>query len=253
MTFDKVTLEVAYENAIALLDRDKVDPKEFAMIRRNGFGASDAAVLLNVSPFTGITDLIAQKASTEVTAEELAIGELTNVRIGVDLEDLIIEKFVKWSGMDTHKPEPMYRIIEHPQLTVNFDGITESGIPVEAKYVSMYGEGKKGAKYWHHDRAMASINEPPVHRPIPTDRMTTDKIKELADDCGIPVYYYTQCQQQILSANSEYCYLAALHHKDWTLRVYHVPRCEAVITALKTAAYMTWKQVETKKIKNSRL
>lgn len=258
MEFQKVSLKIEVDNAAELSNKQKTDPKEFALIRRNGFGASDAATLLDVSPWSGITELIDQKASTEVTEKELAIGEMPQVRMGAELEPFVLGKFEEWSGLEVIKPDPMYRIAEFPQLTVNFDGLIHTeghplyNAPVEAKVVSMFGEGKKDNKYWTHEKAMKSIDEIPVHRHIPTERLNPDTIRALAKECGIPVYYYTQCQQQMLAANSEHCFLTAMHTKDWTFRVYHVPRCEAVIGMLKQSAYVNWKKVETKRIMNKR-
>ena len=245
--FDNINLIVEHEDAAALADKQKYNENQFALIRRNGFGASDAATLLNVSPWTGIDELIKQKASTEVTEDELKIGRMPQVRMGVDLEPFILSKFEQWAGMSCKKPKPMYRIEEFPYLTVNFDGLTEIDVPVEVKCVSMFGEGKKDNPYWLHDHALDSIDQA---RPsfIEPGRLNADVIKGLAKSCGIPVYYYTQCQQQILAANSTHAYLAAMHTKDWTLRVYYVPRCEAVINLLKENGYQAWKKVE--KLKN---
>lgn len=260
MTFQEVTLEVVVENAAALSDKQKTDPAEFALIRRNGFGASDAATLLGVSPWKGIDELIKEKASTEITKEELAIGEKPNVRKGAELEPLILQKFEDWANKTADirvaKPAPMYKIVEFPQLTVNFDGIindaremqlSKHGVPVEAKMVSMFAE-----KYWDHSKALVDLDHVPGPVTFPTDRLTPDTIKALSTACGIPVYYYTQCQQQMLAKNADMCFLAALHDKDWTLRVYYVPRNELVINKLKEAAYVYWKQVETKKILQNR-
>lgn len=251
MEFQRVSLTVEHENAAALADRQQYNENEFALIRRNGFGASDAATLLGVSPFTGITELIKQKASKEVTEEELKIGRMPQVRMGIDLEDFILGKFEQWSGLSCKKPKPMYRLVEFPALTVNFDGLIDEDsshplrdTPVEVKCVSMFGEGKKDNRYWIHEKAMTSIDMIPVHVKIPTMRITPDTIKALAKECGIPVYYYTQCQQQILAANAEQCFLAAMHTKDWTLRIYHIPRNEDVINKLKEESYLAWKKVE---------
>lgn len=70
--------------------------KDFAMIRRNGFGGSDASVLVGVNPYTktymevsgrrGITEpLVVQKAREYLTAEEEEVGTLAAVRKGRSL------------------------------------------------------------------------------------------------------------------------------------------------------------------------
>lgn len=247
MTFKPVSLKIITANAAALADDKKIDPDAFALIRRNGFGASDSSVLLGCNPWNSILDLVRQKASTTVSDDERAIGKKPSVRMGADLEHVVLNKFIEWSEQAVSKPEPMYQIVEFPQLTVNFDGIVESsGIPVECKIVTQWAE-----KYWDHSRAMNDIESPPVHLARPVDRVTNDTMLGLAADCGIPIYYYTQCQQQILAANTEFCYLSALHVKDWTLRTYHVPRNEGVISKLKEEAYINWKKVESLRLNSN--
>jgi hypothetical protein len=214
------------------------------MIRRNGLGASDAAVILGVSPWKTQSELVAEKCSTEITQDELEIGDKPSVRKGAELEPIILKKAQDWFGYLIVKPAPMYRIVEHPYLTLNFDGILEySGIPVEAKLVTQFAE-----KYWNKDKALTEATvEPPDMACPPYRTMTPDVINQLAAMCGIPVYYYTQCQQQILAANTDHCFLAALFDKEWVLRVFYVPRNEDVITQLKIEGYHLWSKVTKRK------
>ena len=128
----KIVVADAYEMA-------KFDKDAFVKIRRMGFGGSDSSIVLGVNPFTEQSELINQKLSVVVTDAERAVGEKESVRKGADLEPLILQKFEQWSGFETYKPDAMYQLTKHPQLTVNFDGIIELQklyIPVEAKYVS---------------------------------------------------------------------------------------------------------------------
>lgn len=245
MTFDKVSLEVVHEDAASLAAQQEENHEAFALIRRVGFGASDSSVLLNVNPFNNIDDLIKQKASDEITEDEIKVGLKPTVRMGSDLEDFVLQKFCKWADLEVEKPKAMYRIAEFPYLTVNFDGIIEGiGIPVEVKVVSQWAE-----KYWDHSKAIDSLIEGTKPR-LPADRFTTDYAKALAAEAGIPIYYYTQCQQQILAANSMVCYLAAMHVKDWTMRVYPVYRNELVINQIKSQGYTNWKKVERRRNAN---
>ena len=91
-------LKVLIDNAS---DLAKHDPEYFAMIRRVGFGASDSSILLGVNPFPNgtIEKLIEQKKSKHLTPDELAIGQMVNVRKGVDLEPLILQKFREKYGI----------------------------------------------------------------------------------------------------------------------------------------------------------
>ena len=145
-------LEIVVPNAYELAINDK---EGFIKIRRNGFGASDSAIYLGVNKWTTVEQLIEQKLAEGITQEEIEVGEKEAVRKGADLEPLILDKFSKWSGFELTKPDAMYRMIEHPQLTINFDGVTQMGdqyIPVEAKYVSVYAN-----KYWDRSKAIDEV------------------------------------------------------------------------------------------------
>lgn len=246
MEFNKVNLRIDVENASILADPRYTDPKEFAMIRRNGFGASDSAALLGVSPYTGLHELIEQKCSTEVTEDELKIGLLPQVRMGAELEPFILSKFEEWFGAEVIKPKPMYRMAEYPYLTVNYDGLTDDNIPVEVKCISFFGEGKKDNPHWRHDYAMTESDS--ISPVMPTaHKWSQEYCKMAAKACGVPVNYYTQCQQQILGVNSDHCYLAAMHTKDWTLRVYYIPRDDLTINQLIVTGYKAWNTVKKRK------
>jgi len=123
--------------------------------------------------------------------------------------------------LQVEKPLDMYRIAMYPWLTVNFDGIAKMHgkfIPIEAKMVSPYGEkGWDWTKSW----SPGMMVKPPA---IPHD-MQADKRCEIASKhYGIPAYYYCQLQQQMLGLGSPFGFMAALHDKDWTLRMYMVMR-----------------------------
>lgn len=121
---------------LAVKDAALMGPEEFAMIRRKGFGGSDASILLDANPYTKtykevtnkydgtVTDsLVKQKARMGITEEERAIGQKSAVRKGNDLEPLIIKKTSEILGVDLLKPDDMYRFKAHPYLTMNFDGV----------------------------------------------------------------------------------------------------------------------------------
>ena len=238
-------LEVVIENA-AELSRAQGDGA-FALIRRQGFGASDSSVLLGVNPFPDNTleDLIQQKLSTTVTENEKKIGQMVNVRKGVDLEHIIMAKFEERYKYPVEKPEAMFRIKGTP-LTVNFDGIaniSEYYVPVECKFVSAYG-GK------HYDLSKAM---PEDRLLLGADTFTeypdlTDHIQHQAKCTGIPVYYYTQIQQQLYALGAEFGYLAALFDKDWELRVFKVSRDVRTQQALIDIATREWDRIQ--RIKN---
>jgi hypothetical protein len=201
----------AYELAIT-------DKEAFIKLRRNGLGASDSSVYTGVNLFTTVEELMAQKLSATVTAEELEIGNKEAVRKGSDLEPLILSKFEQWSGFDTYKPEAMYRFVKHPQLTINYDGIIELNsihIPVEAKYVSPYAN-----KYWNRSKCLRAPYEGQAKSYAGAS--IADHVKGMAELYGIPPYYFTQMQQELMGLKAPFGYLVALFDKGWELGVYKI-------------------------------
>lgn len=207
----EIVCENAYEKAVS-------DKDAFVQLRRQGLGASDSAIYLGVNPYSTWEDLVVQKCSKEVTEEERAVGEKETVRKGADLEPLILNKFEAWSGVPVYKPDAMYRLTQHPQLTVNFDGIislTDTHLPVEAKYVSPYA-----SKYWNRGKCLQAIHE---GRPyIAAGTSVQEHVTLLAELYGIPAYYFTQVQHQLLALNAPFGYLVALFDKGWELGVYKI-------------------------------
>lgn len=232
-------LEIVCDNAYDLAQHDK---EAFILLRRESFGASDSAALLGVSPFTDIPTLIEQKCTKGVTKEELEVGEKENVRKGADLEPLILQKFEEWSGFETYKPDAMYRIELYPWLTVNFDGIIKldkTYIPVEAKFVSAYAN-----KYWLRDKA---INRP--HEGFPmrcAGRDMKTHIEDTAASYGIPPYYFTQVQQQLLALSAPFGYLIGLFDKGWEIKVYKIFADTATQNALLDVSKETWEKIKEK-------
>ena len=190
---------------------DQLTEEQYALVRKNSFGASDIAVLFGVG-FQTLDELIAIKAQDFVTQEELDIGKKPNVRKGKDLEDLILQKFKDKTGLKVKKPKDMYEIQEG--WTVNFDGIISTGlykgVPVEIKYVSSFA-----GKYWKEP-------DPEGYFAQKYSSKIEEHIKMAAYECGIPPYYYTQVQSQIYAAGKQWGYLCALFDKDWDIRIYQI-------------------------------
>lgn len=229
-----------YELEVAVADlehtRKTLGNEAFAKARKIGFGASDSSILLGVNPFDkkGIAGLIEAKRNKEQSAEEARIGQLVNVRKGTDLEDLILEKTSKILQFPTEKPPHMYRI-KGTHLTINYDGIAEVGanmkVPVEVKFVSIYGR-----KYYHWDKFKTN----------PEDKLKLYDLSKLgseansiyltkrAAEAGIPVYYYTQIQQQMMGLNAPFAYLCIVDDKNWEYGYFIVMADENV-----------WKELET--------
>lgn len=215
-------------NAAYLAEHDQ---EAFALLRRQGFGASDSSILLGVNKWTTIEQLIEQKNSPTITPEEIEVGNKPNVRMGRDCEEIILKKFAAWAGdKPTQKPDEMFRLEICPALTVNYDGMVEIEpdvlIPVECKTVSMFAD-----KYWDKTKAIKNIHGGSNIR-YGSATSVQDHIQHEADAYGIPAYYYTQIQQQLMGVDANYAYLAALFVKTWELCVYKIYEDEYVQSAI---------------------
>jgi len=213
---------------------------EYALARRDGFGASDSSVILGVNPFTTLEELIKQKASTTISADERKIGELVSVRKGLDLEPLIIKKFEQYFKQVTIKPKDMYKMINYPYLKINFDGVTvanEKYVPAEIKVVTMSGER-------HYATNKAMFNEMEGFKSLPEDVSRKNwSIESKAGYYGIPPYYYTQLQAQMMALDAPFGHLSVLLDKEWRFYSYYIWRDQPVINALITEGYKAWQRV----------
>jgi predicted phage-related endonuclease len=217
---------------------------EYALIRRQGLGASDSSILLGVNPYKTKDQLIVEKRSKHITDEERAIKLKDAVRKGFDLEPLILQKYANLMECERPiKPEAMFQITETPYLTINYDGLAigeEYIIPVEAKFVTTYGD-----KYYNRKHALKrEFGECSLERKCRPYSDTADRIKAKAEQVGIPPYYYTQAQQQIYGAGAPYAYLVALHDKGWETVVYFIPRDEECIRAIIIAGAKVWSKIK---------
>lgn len=239
MRIDFKNLEVVVEDAYLL------SPEEFTNIRRQGIGASDASVILGLqSKWKTSEDIIKEKLQRSISAEEIEVGNKPSVRKGRDLEHIVLNKAEDWLHCEVDKPTDMYRFKDSPWLTVNFDGITTDPIGtftvVEAKVVTQYGE-----KFYDRDKALKSKSEIEFVSLIRNKKaFLKQDIETKAKACGIPPYYYAQVQQQLLAIDAPYGYLAALHDKDWELKMYLVPADPEVQAKIITESKKIWNIIE---------
>lgn len=236
----RVPLEIAVENI------DAVSKEEFTQLRRKGFGGSDSSVLVGVNPFSTITDLIASKTRTELSEEERAIGKLAAVRKGNDLEPLIIDKATKILDNTVFKPPHMYRFKEFPYLTMNFDGVTDlegkQYVPVEIKVCTYRGE-----KHYNKFKAFFDESEPEGQQIKFEPEDISEKnmsIEERAAYYGIPPYYFTQLQQEMMALDAPFGFIAVMFESDWYVRIFKVWRDPKTQNAIIIQGYKTWQRVE---------
>lgn len=194
---------------------DQVSEEEYAMLRKESFGGSDSSILCGVNLYKTLNQLIKEKNCKYITDEEKEVGNKAIVRKGKDLEPIILDKAAQELGIEINKPTAMFEFKEEPTLTLNYDGVAEENqvlIPIEAKLVSKYGE-----KYYNKDKTLEENKE--VDMKIEGDSLEAH-IKRKALRIGIPAYYYTQVQQEIMGLNAPYGYLAVLFDDSWTFKLY---------------------------------
>ena len=118
-------LDLSYANLkIDIANISDLKGEDFTLARRNGFGTSDSSVILGVNPYKTLHELILEKATPTISAEEKELSKNVAIRKGNDLEPLIIDKFSKQFQQDTWKPMDMYEHKDFPYLKFNFDGVT---------------------------------------------------------------------------------------------------------------------------------
>ena len=222
------------------------------MLRKMGLGASDASVYLGTMTAFNKTvdDLITDKLTMKYTDKDREISDKPSVRMGRDLEDLVLAKAADTLGSEVVKAPQMFRMIKFPHLTMNLDGVLELKsqipglppffIPVEAKVVTQYGD-----KYYNWDRAsrLVPAESPFIGKPGElADRQTY--LNEMASNIGIPTYYYVQVQHELLGMGAPYGHLAALRVKDWQVHIFTVPANRIIQEWLITEGHKVWQRVE---------
>lgn len=241
----RVPIEIAVENI------DAVSKEEFTQLRRQGFGGSDSSVLVGVNPFSTINDLIQSKLRTELSEEEKAIGKLSSVRKGNDLEPLVMAKATEALENTVFKPPHMYRFKDYPYLTMNFDGVTDlenkQYVPVEIK-VCTY----KGEKHYNKYKAIFDESLPEGEKARPELEDISQKnmsIEERAAHYGIPPYYFTQLQQEMMALDAPFGFLTVLFESDWYIRIYKVWKDPKTQNAIIMQGYKTWNKIQLLKQK----
>lgn len=241
LELNRVPLEIAVENI------DQVSKEEFTKLRRNGFGGSDSSVLVGVNPFDTINDLIQSKIRTELSEKEKTIGKLAAVRKGNDLEPLVITKATQILENTVFKPPHMYRFKEFPYLTMNFDGVTDlegkQYVPVEIK-VCTY----KGEKNYNKFKALYDESLPEGQQAQMEQENIAESnlpIEERAAHYGIPPYYYTQLQQEMMALDAPFGFIAVLFESDWYVRIFKAHKDPKTQNAIILQGYKIWQKVKS--------
>ena len=214
---------------VAIPNIQNMSHEEYALARKDYFGASDSSILCGVNLYKTMEQLIAEKNAKYITEEEKEVGEKAIVRKGYDLEPIILDKAAAELQTEIFKPEDMFKFKDVDGLSVNYDGVTvapavNKWVPVEAKLVSKYGE-----KYYN--KTVSQSDAMAVDMRVEGESLD-QHIKRKALKFGIPAYYYTQVQQEIAGLNAPYGYLAALFDESWTFKLFYIKRDDYVINSI---------------------
>lgn len=238
LNLEGLPIKVDIENIDSVVETDN---EQFALLRKHGLGGSDSSSVLGVNPYTSRQQLIESKARDTLTEEEKAVGDKTAVRKGRDLEPLIIQKTEKYFKTDIFKPKDMYRFKNAPWLTMNFDGVAEDEngyFPCEIKVVTLYGQ-----KHYNFNKAF--FDETQGLLPLPENYAISEinTIETKAMQYGIPPYYYTQLQQEMMALNAPYGWLSVLRDSDWRVYTFYVHADPHVQSRLVTEGFKVWQEV----------
>ena len=220
-----------------------------------GLGASDTSVFLGtMAKFSkGVDDLIRDKLTMEYTEADAKISNISSVRMGHDLEPLVLAKAVDLFDTEVIKVPEMFRMLKYPWLTMNLDGIMEipwpgtnpleqtAFIPVEAKVVTTFGD-----KYYDWDKSTKLFSAPDISVPVPNCSMEVmvDYIEKLAAETGLPPYYYVQVQHELLGMGAPVGYLVALRIKDWDVYPFAVTANPQVQQWIILKGNEVWQKIE---------
>ncbi len=111
---------------------------EWKKFRSSGVGASDAAVVLGISPWQSPLSLYYQKRG-EIPDQ----FENKQMSMGKKLEAVVVEMYAEETGRAVYPNRDIYRLIEKPHILATPDALTDENGGVEAK-TAVYA----GAKKW---------------------------------------------------------------------------------------------------------
>lgn len=229
--FSSVDLKIAFRNV------DQLSSEEYALIRKDGIGASDIAAVLGINPYKTTQQLFEEKLNTIISPEEKQISNIPAVRKGIDLEPLILNKLEKFFNNTIIKPKNMYKLAAYPFIKINYDGVIKeynNYIPVETKVLTYIGEK-------NYNPTKAFFREGEGFQLIPDDlSYLTLSISEKAGQYGIPVIYYVQLQTQMMGFNANYGYLGVLPEKDWLMKIYYIWKDEELQSQIIIECYKFW-------------
>lgn len=254
--FEKEMLKGGY--AATMRDVSKLTDEDFSNSRHNGFGASEAAILLGVG--------FAKRGKEGKTRDQLyrekleeyhddSIGQFSSVRKGKELEHIFIEKAKEQLQQDIFKPDESY-ICYKTGLAVNFDSVfmyEGHYIPVEIKLATTYGRNNYNFKaaYTEEEEDVRNILTAQIPEPFEISNGNPTSlhhgIKGYSEYHGYPAYYYAQLQQQMYYLKPPFGILAVMDEFNWRMNYFKVSRSDFVIKILAERARYLYAMLSAKK------
>ena len=99
-----------------IADTKKMTHEEWVQLRKSSIGGSDAAVCVNMNPYSGLLTLYADKMSL---SNEKETSEA--MRLGTDLEQYVAERFMEKTGKKVRNDFAMYADDTYDYITANID------------------------------------------------------------------------------------------------------------------------------------
>lgn len=113
--------ETAYQ-PLVLVSTENLSRPDWLAYRRKGLGGSDAAAVLNISPFRTARDLYYDKLGV-VTADDQA--NWVALEVGNLLEPLVARIFAKKTGLKIYRRKYMFQHPQYPWMLADLDFLVE--------------------------------------------------------------------------------------------------------------------------------
>lgn len=167
------------DRADVVVDTALLKEEEWHQYRKMGIGGSDAAAVLNVSPWTSAYSLYLKKCGLPLEKEEeIDVGQQYIFEYGHLMEPMVADMFERITGFKVMIDTFMYRHKKYPFMQANIDRVVE--MP---------------------DGTLALLE----------CKTTTFFNKESWTNGSVPRYYKLQCQHYMAILDVDVCYIACIY------------------------------------------
>lgn len=168
-----------FDKADVVVDTALLKEEEWHQYRKMGIGGSDAAAVLNASPWTSAYGLYLKKSGVQLEKEEeIDIGKQYIFQYGHAMEPLVADIFEQITGFQVMIDTYMYRHKQYPFMQANIDRVVQ--LP---------------------DGKLALLE----------CKTTTFFNKEAWENGSVPRYYKLQCQHYMAILDVDVCYIACVY------------------------------------------